>query len=215
MTLWSGIISDPAAAEGTGHLLRAAAVDRTYWDPIVGPDQLIKDHDTDGLPLAATYEGQPGTTEVTTFLDPGWGNDPQPVQTQLVFRASSKIVELEQVLTNTTGFDTLGGVVTTPTFFVANPAMIVGRCVGAFKAVGTGAQLQILEILEDGTVNNLTPTPFDIPDSADEWKNQGFNIQVPPSAGMNRYLLEGKLNGATSASVEFVSMSIMEIVTYQ
>lgn len=125
--------------------------------------------------------------------------------TSIKFHAASKLVEAEVALTNPSGFDVLGGVVTTPSFFTATLAACLGRIVGKCKAQGDGAELRLVE---DGTTVMGT---FTIPDSADAWQNMQWFTTTPPTAGTHEYTIEGKLNGATSAAVRFTSLSLLEV----
>lgn len=127
---------------------------------------------------------------------------PVPVPT---FRASSTLIGLESEISAVGGFEVLGGVVTTPDFFSPNLAALVSRIVGEYNAIGTGAELRVVE--DGGTVLGS----LELAEAADWTKMQWFTT-TPPSAGTHHYTLEGRLNGATSASVRFVSMTLLELV---
>jgi hypothetical protein len=121
-----------------------------------------------------------------------------------VFRASSTLVGTEQEIVAVGGFEVLAGVVTTPDFFSSNLAALVSRIVGEFKAVGSGAELRVVE--DDGTVlGNFALDP------AADWTKMQWFTSTAPSSGTHHYTLEGRLNGATSARVRYVSMTLLEM----
>lgn len=126
--------------------------------------------------------------------------------TKICFHASSKLLEGEVAITNPSGFDVLGGVVTTPDFFTATLAACLGRLVGSCKAQGAGAELRLVE---DGTTVLGT---FAIPDSSGAWQQMQWFTSTPPSAGTHTYTIEGKLGAATSAAARFTSLSLLEVV---
>ena len=128
-----------------------------------------------------------------------------PVPTP-VFRASSTLVELEKELVAVGGFEVLAGIVTTPSFFAADLSTLVSRIVGSYRAAGEGAELRVVE--NGGTVIGT----FALAEAADWTKMQWFT-STPPGEGTHEYTLEGRLNGATSAWIRFVSMSLLEMVT--
>jgi len=148
------------------------------------------------------FEEELDGVEVATLSSVVAVHSGDPV-TRLKFHASSTLADLEKTLASSE-WAVLGGVVTTPEFF-CSVGSILARVVGSYRAVETGAELRLVE---DGT--RVLGT-FQIPDSADAWtKMQWFSSDVP-LAGTHEYTLEGRLNGASSASVRFVSMSLLEV----
>jgi hypothetical protein len=133
------------------------------------------------------------------------------VKTEVKFHASSKIVD-EETAVLTSAWSTIGGIVTNIGFFIPNLAAALGRVVGEYKAVGTGAQLRVIEVGADGTEVEIMTPPKDLADTADVWTKTKFTcVNTPPRSGDSTFRLEGRLNGATSASVRFLSMSLLEI----
>jgi hypothetical protein len=126
--------------------------------------------------------------------------------TQLKFHAASKLIEGELTVTQDATWQTLGGVVTTPDFFMATLAAGLGRIVGSYKSVGTAPEIRIIE---DDTTTLCT---FSAVATADVWTMMQFFTTTPPTAGTHEYKIEGRLNGATSMSVRFTSMSLLEAV---
>jgi hypothetical protein len=129
------------------------------------------------------------------------GNPPTTVR----FLASSKLLNLEVAVTEPgpEGWQALGGAVTTPSFFTPNVAACLGRIVGEYKAIGSGAKLRITEDGVDSGQHELA-------DTQGAWtKMQWFSGQAP-APGTHSYVLEGQLNGATSAAVRFIAVSLLE-----
>lgn len=140
--------------------------------------------------------------------DRGYNQSSKPV----TFHAPSSIVQSEIAITSDTDWQDLGGVVTSPNFFVPDLNRILGQVTGAGKVSGTGVELRIIEDNLNGTIRDMVPAPRAVADTADAWKSVQFTTQLPPSTGLNMYILQGRLNGATSASIRFVSMSLLEIL---
>lgn len=131
--------------------------------------------------------------------------------TEIVFHAASKLVEGEVVITQDATWQLLGGVITQPAFFTSNLAAVIGRVSAGVKTSGTTIQLKVTE--DDGTTEaDLVTAPQTIPDTAGAWQNHNFSTDVAPRIGNNTYCLWGRLNGSASASVRFVSMSLLEVV---
>jgi hypothetical protein len=180
-------------------------------DPAISSAQLSgistsEDEEAAEVTCSIVFDGELSAGDQTQLDVIVAAHDGQP-PTKIVFHASSKLLEGEVALTNPSGFDVLGGVVTTPDFFTAILAACLGRIVGSYKAVGAGAELRLVE---DGATVLGT---FEIPDSSGAWQQMQWFTSTPPSAGTHTYTVEGKLNGATSAAVRFTSLSLLEVVS--
>lgn len=123
--------------------------------------------------------------------------------TQVRFHASSTILHAEENVTES-DWATLGGVVTTPEFFCPSVACLKARIVGSYNTDGEGAELRVVE---DGTTVLGT---FELPNSSQAWAQMQWFTSNSPTAGTHEYTIEAKLNGATSAKIRFVSMSLLE-----
>lgn len=123
--------------------------------------------------------------------------------TQVRFHASSSIIGGEANITEA-DWTVLGGVVTTPEFFCPAVQCLKARIVGSLNTDGEGAELRIVE---DGTT---VLGSFVMPDSSQAWAQMQWFTTVSPSSGTHEYTIEAKLNGATSAKMRFVSMSLLE-----
>lgn len=131
------------------------------------------------------------------------------IPTTYKYHATSSLVEAKAII-DEASWDYLASAVTTPNFFMSDLTKFVGRVIGAYKTVGAGAQLRVLED-SDAKVMGI----FDIPDSADAWAQMQFFSTEIPSPGTHEYILEGRLNGATSAEIRGTSMTILEAVQSQ
>ena len=111
----------------------------------------------------------------------------------------------------TQDWQTLGGVVSNVSFFC--PAeQAYGELLGSAKVSGSGAQVRAVEegtSGEGGTV--VIAGPFDI--ASVDWSEMRFNSygRVPRS-GSRCYRIEGRLNGAASASIRYTSLTLFQLI---
>jgi hypothetical protein len=125
------------------------------------------------------------------------------------FRTSSLVVLKSQAVSDPTGWDELGGVVTSVDYFVSEVLLASARIVGQYKTTGAGALLRVVE--NDGGSQRTVSPELSLPDTAGEWAFlPSFTTDKAPSVGQNLYRLQGKLNTATALSLRYVSMSLME-----
>lgn len=129
----------------------------------------------------------------------------------LEFIASSKLVAVEQAITETTNWQVLGGVVTNPGFFEPVLQKVVGRLVGGFKTDGDGAEVRLVEEKVGESDVVMHSSSWLLGDTEDAWGPNQFNTSVAPRSGENTFRLEGRLNGATSASLRFVSLTLLRV----
>lgn len=74
--------------------------------------------------------------------------------------------------------------------------------------MGDGAQIRIVE----DEVRVMSPEG-DLPDSGSAWTLiPGLSTDVPSLAGQHSYRVQGRLRSATSASIRFTSISLIESV---
>ncbi|MGH8476826.1 MAG: hypothetical protein ACRER2_13840, partial [Methylococcales bacterium] len=71
-----------------------------------------------------------------------------------------------------------------------------------------GAELRVVEI--NGGTTVAIGGPFSLQDTTGAWAIFQFLTGVAPRPRTNTYILLGRLNTATLASVRFVSMSLLE-----
>lgn len=125
------------------------------------------------------------------------------------FVAASEAIGLELQITEDATWQMLGGVVTNPLFFIPNSEEVIGRIVGQVKTQGVGVEIRLVE---DGTEVQLNSNVFQAPDTAGAWQSFKFQTDTPPqSQDETLYRLEGRLNGATSASLRFTSMTLLRV----
>jgi hypothetical protein len=101
----------------------------------------------------------------------------------------------------------VGGSVTTPSFFLANPGefwRLIGQTTGKIQTNGTVE----LRMMENGSPLSAA---YQHGDTSNQWENFEFQSNTPPTEGMHEYALEARLVGATSAKVRRTAMSIMEL----
>ncbi len=159
-----------------------------------------------GIPTIFVYFDVALTPAEKSTLDAVIAAHTGAVAPWVVFHASSKFTDGTVPITTTTAWQTLGGVVFNPSFFVQTEIVnMFGTAEGRNQAVGAGAELRVLE---DGVV--ITTSPYPVPDTAGADANFEFYTDVPPTAGQHVYELQGRLNAATSASVTYVTLSLME-----
>jgi hypothetical protein len=123
--------------------------------------------------------------------------------TKCRFHASSTIIGKEETITEE-DWTVLGGVVTTPAFFCPCLDGIKARIVGSYKTDGNGAQIRIVE---DGIKVLGT---FALPGTASVWTQMQWFTTTTPSEGTHEYTIEAIKGTAGSASVRYVSMSLLE-----
>lgn len=122
------------------------------------------------------------------------------------FHAASTLVQGEIVVTETSGWQTLGGVVTTPSFFCRDVTKLLARVIGSVKSDGDGLEIRVME--NGSTV--LASASFD--STGDAWVPVKFYSSTSPGTGTSEYMLQARLNSATSGSIRFFSMSLLEAV---
>lgn len=132
--------------------------------------------------------------------------------TPIKFHASSKIIDGIVEIRNQTKWQLLGGVVSNPAFFITNISAAMGRFVTAYQTEGVGTQIRISE--DDGSgdpVIFLRTAPTVLPDTSGSWKQDvHLDTTTQLRATRNRYIIEGRLNGAVSASLGFASITLLE-----
>jgi hypothetical protein len=127
--------------------------------------------------------------------------------TRVIWHASSVLTDHEMSATDTDpGWTELGGTVTTPDFFTANPQNCKGRIVGMVKSNGTGGKLRLRE--DDDTPSG----GYDVPDTSGAWQAMQWFTPENATAGTHTYTLEGQLpsSGATQLLVKYVAVSLLE-----
>jgi len=127
---------------------------------------------------------------------------------EIVFHATSKLCNEEVAITSDQVWQTLGGVVTNIAFFIPDLTTALGRITLYGKTTADGAELRVVEGGGGGDV--VISDSFALGDTSTEWVTKKFSTNVPPRGGDYAYRLEGRLNGATQASIKFASMTLLE-----
>lgn len=95
--------------------------------------------------------------------------------------------------------------------FLAPLAKILGQLNFAAQATGTGAEIRVVERLETDISDEVVIAgPQAIADSSGAWSVQLMNTSVAPRAGRNEYVLQGRLNAATSAQIRSAVLIVLE-----
>jgi hypothetical protein len=130
------------------------------------------------------------------------GEPPVTVQ----FQAPSKLIMDSKVVTEDQTWETMGGTVTNLQAFMPDVTKAWGRLVGQCLVVGTGAQLRVIRDSDDAVCGG----PFSVADSAGAWAflNDWVNQNQPE--GYDCYLLQARLNGATSMEMRYFTVSLFQ-----
>lgn len=160
----------------------------------------------DTLKCAIQFEAELDSGDKTT-LDGIVASHDGVEPTQYKFHAASTLVHAEVDVTETTEWQVLGGVVTTPSFFCKVVSKLLARIIGSVKSQGDGLELRVME---NGTTA-IASASYD--STGGVWTQQKFYSSSAPTDGTNEYTLEARLNTATSGSVRFFSMSLLEALS--
>jgi len=169
--------------------------DTTQWIPEVDDNFRYQDV------LAEVAAGTATIEEVAAPVPP----DPVPyprIATSLVATKKDILLDAE--------WDPIGGVSVNAQFYIPNLTKAFGIVQFEHKAVGTQAQLRLVEIDANDNMRVLGG-PYDLAASA-KWKTSKFQTDQVPGTGDKTYELQGRLNGATSASVRYGSVVLIELV---
>jgi hypothetical protein len=95
--------------------------------------------------------------------------------------------------------------------FLAPLSKILGQINFCGEATGTGAEVRVVERLGTDLADEVVVAgPYSIADSSGAWGVHAVNTGVVPRAGRNEYCLQGRLNGATSASIRSAVLIVLE-----
>lgn len=147
----------------------------------------------------------PEETALNGIVAAHQGNPPP----ELSFRASSCVKNGKATVTSDTEWEDIGGVVTTLSFFIPDVEHAWGRLSGQVKVAGPGAMLRVIR-QSDGLA--CTPADIELSDTGGGWSIVSFWANQNQPEGPDRFILQGKLNGATSLEVEDYSISLMELL---
>lgn len=189
----------------TGDLLRAGYADFLN-DGAFNP--AVESYRVD-VPEPAFARSRRRNTQIHRWGGVQWTLIPYVAANKLQFLASSKMVENEVTVTEVATWQVLGGVVTTPGFF-APVAQLVGRIVGQALVSGAGAELRVVE-KSNGFPDAVVLGPAAIADSAGAWKVVNVNSNATPRSRTNLYELQGRLNGAVSMKVRYMSLTLLRV----
>ncbi len=122
------------------------------------------------------------------------------------YRAPSNVLIGEKEITSATEWEEINGTITSLGAFCAGADKAWGRCVGGAKVEGEGAQLRLIRE-SDGAVCQDIPHEMD---DGGTWQFFQFWAYKNQAEGVDRYVLQGRKNGATSFFVRDIAVSILE-----
>ncbi len=126
--------------------------------------------------------------------------------------AQAKVIEGTKPITQDSTWQHLGGVSGDLSKSAVVLANAFGRLSGDYKSVkGAGNEKAQFRIREDDGTSIVTLVTSDIPDTSDAWKREAeLDTTTVMRLGRNRYTLEGRLNGAVSASLRDGIFALIE-----
>lgn len=97
--------------------------------------------------------------------------------------------------------------------FLPQLSQAVLKVSGVLNSSGTGAQLRLVET-DLITPVVLNGTAFSVPDSTLADKTFSFLTDVAPRSGDFIYEVQGRLNGATAATIKYTGFTLLKKVTF-
>lgn len=115
------------------------------------------------------------------------------------------------VVTEDQNWQTVAGMVGNPAFFAKILANVKGQLLGEANIVGTGAQIRLVEYsYTAGTEEEkLPPTAVA---ATTGWALLNHLTTVAARTGHGRFELQARLNGATSMSLRYLSVGLIEFI---
>lgn len=132
------------------------------------------------------------------------------IEVVYAYKIASTIIGQSQDIVDDQTWQELGGVAVNVQFYCQDLAKAYAIVEYSAKAVGSGAQLRVIEVDDDGNVVVMSDAA-PLADSSGAWKVAKFLTNHSPASGDRTYILQGRLNGATSASVRFASFVLVEV----
>lgn len=164
--------------------------------------------DSDALTICYTRNLSTEEREVVTDLV--WDHDgiPSPEATSL---AMSTLVSLPISIMDSEWVE-LGGVITNPSFFESQLALLIGRITGEVLTDGE-MEFRLVEVLpESRDVKNSVPWLRGA--TGGLWQSVQFSSDVPAHVGEHPFVLEGRLNSGTLGQIRFVSLVLLKVVSH-
>lgn len=140
-----------------------------------------------------------------------------PIRTR--FGTTTGMFDGEIAITQDAIWQDLGGRVTniqslmSLLFHHVDMSRAFGRVPFRIKTSGTGAQLRLVEVDAADVVTSLIATPHAVGDTVGAWQFQKFTTDVQPAVGDRLFRLEGRLNGATSATISHAAVTLLDVGT--
>ena len=122
----------------------------------------------------------------------------------------------EQAVIEDLTWQPLESIITTPTFFVDNDAALLPQLLARVisQIMGDGGQLKVTEEIAGLPDVDILPE-VNLPNTAAAWLTTKYDSSIPPRDGVrNRYVVKGRLNGATNLSIRSGSISMIRVIIY-
>lgn len=123
-------------------------------------------------------------------------------------RISTKLFTSPIQITEDTNWQSLGGVAVNVQFYVSDLSKAAAIVELNAKASGTGAELRLVEIDADENVRVMSDSLAI--GASTKWAILKLESDEVPSEGDQTYELQGRLNGANSASVRYGAIVLLE-----
>jgi len=123
---------------------------------------------------------------------------------------TAPVTILTKAVVSDVSWETVFGIVTTPSFFWPTLTEIMGRVLGLYQ--GDGGELRIVEQMQGQADVVMASYAFPVAGSPTRFR---IDTTVPPRDGThNIYQVECRLNGATNLTLQYTSFSMMKVIVY-
>jgi hypothetical protein len=126
-----------------------------------------------------------------------------PLAEDLEFVASSSMADA--TINQSTVWQDLDGLVTAASGLTARWADARGRVIGQIATTGAGVELRVVK---GDAATPMHATPYAPGDTAGAWVTFAFATEDPPDPSLTTYRLQGRLNGAASAAIQYCNLSL-------
>lgn len=127
-----------------------------------------------------------------------------------ILKASASRMEPEPLaITTNQDWTAVCGIVTTPGFFISCASRVIIRFIGDVRSNGSGAEIRLVEQSADGQTTRTLAT-LSVPSTAGAWAIMRLDNAEAASLATSRFIVEARLNGASSLDVRFFTLSLLE-----
>ncbi len=177
-------------------------------------EQLIIQVESDDIAMVEPEGGTDlsGTTGpnaddlVTTFETDALVGYTAPEAMIIPLGGGTAIIEAKAITSDST-WEELGGIVVSPGLFRDDGANLYLRGLGQVISTDAGAELRVVKA-SDSEV--MMASPHALGDVGSAWALLKFDTDPGLPLSTEAYILEGRLNGATSASVRYLTLLLLD-----